>query len=338
MPFAGWRMKRLLLKRKAPMRYAQIPGIEKPVSALIQGTVMVPGANEATAHALLDAIFDLGCTAFDTAHVYADGENERSIGRWLAARNIREEVVIIGKGAHHSADRKCVTPYDITAHLHDSLARLKTDYIDLYLLHRDDPTQPVGPIMETLNEHLHDGKIHAIGASNWTTRRIAAANAYALTHGLQPFAVSSPQYSLAEMIDEPWEDCYSISGPQGESERAWYQEHDMPVLAWSSLAGGFFSGRLDRRNLRRHEGSLYFKCYVCESNLTRLDRAHELAREKRVSVPELALAWLLHQPLQVFPLVGAYHPREFEALTRAFDIQLTQTELEWLDLERDVRV
>jgi len=328
----------MLFKSGAAMQHATIDGIGKPISCLVQGTVMVPGDNELRAHALLDGVLVQGCTAFDTAHVYSNGENERSFGRWLESRGIRDQVVIIAKGAHQNADRNCVTPFDISAHLHDSLARLKTDHIDLYMLHRDDPSQPVGPIMEALNGHLRAGMIGAIGASNWTARRFAEANAYAAAHGLHPFCVSSPQFSLAEMINEPWENCHSISGPQGESDRVWYQENEVPLLPWSPLAGGFLSGTVSRQNVRQHTGQLYHRCYACEANLTRVDRLHELSREKRCTVPQLALAWLLQQPLNLIPVVGPRHPREFEQLIKSFDLQLTAGELEWLDLERDVRI
>ncbi len=338
MPFAGWKLKRMLFKSGATLPTGTIQGIDKPLSALVQGTAMLPGDDERRMHALLDGIVDLGCTVFDTAHVYSNGESERSFGRWMESRRNRDSIVILGKGAHHSADRKCVTPYDITAHLHDSLARMKTDYIDLYMLHRDDPAQPVAPIMETLHEHITSGKVKAIGASNWTVRRFAEANAFAESHGLTPFVASSPQFSLAEMIDEPWDNCHSISGPQGESERGWYQEMDVPLFVWSPLAGGFLSGRVSRQNIRQHEEQLYHRCYTCEANLKRLDRLHSFAREKRISVPQLALAWLLQQPLLLYPLVGARHPREFENLTKAFEFELTPIEMEWLDLERDVLV
>ncbi|MCL4694535.1 MAG: aldo/keto reductase [Candidatus Hydrogenedentes bacterium] len=320
------------------MKYGNVPGVDKPVSRIVQGTVMTPGDDEARWHDLFDAVYELGCNTFDTAHVYGAGENERSVGRWINSRGIRDKVVIVGKGAHHNADRKCVTPYDITAHLHDSLARFQTGYIDLYLLHRDDQSVPVGPIMEALNEHLSAGRIKAIGASNWTARRIADANAYAIERGMTPFVVTSPQYSLVEMLEEPWEGCISISGPQGESERAWYLDKKMAVFAWSSLAGGFLSGRLTRDNLAQHEEELYYRCYVNETNLQRLDRAREAASAKGVSVPQLALAYVLNQPLDVFALVAPVTAREFEDILPALELNLSPEELAWLDLETDVRV
>ena len=169
-----------------------VPGIDKPVSRLVQGTMMVNSKQLEAGFAFLDAVLEQGCNTFDTAHVYGGGDNERSVGRWVHERGVRDQVVILGKGAHHNQDRQRVTPFDITSDLHDSLARFQFDYIDLYLLHRDDPSQPVGPIVEILNEHKRAGKIHAFGGSNWSVSRIQAANAYAAdawpggVHGQQP--------------------------------------------------------------------------------------------------------------------------------------------------------
>jgi aryl-alcohol dehydrogenase-like predicted oxidoreductase len=134
------------------MRYARVPGVDKPVSQLVQGTVMLRPAERERGFQLLDEVFALGCTAFDTARHYGDAE--LVLGPWLAARGVRDQAVIIGKGAHPRDGRNRVTPDDITADLTDSLARLGVDRIDLYLLHRDDPAVPVGPLVEVLNEHL----------------------------------------------------------------------------------------------------------------------------------------------------------------------------------------
>src|SRR5207249_9101 len=143
---------------------------------------------------------------------------------------------------------------------YDSLARFKTDYIDLYLLHRDDPTVPVGPIIEVLNEHLKAGRIHAFGGSNWTYQRLQEANAYAAEHGLTPFVASSPNFSLADQIEPPWAGCISISGSQGTAARQWYVQQQMALFTWSSLAGGFFSGRFRRDNLQSFEKYLDKLC------------------------------------------------------------------------------
>ena len=197
------------------MHYGAVAGIDKPISRLVQGTMMVRSDAVEQSFQLLDDVFALGCTTFDTAHGYGQGDCERTFGRWLAARGLREQVVILGKGAHHNQDRQRVTPFDITSDLHDSLARLQTDYIDLYLLHRDDPTVPVGPIVEILNEHRAAGRIRAFGGSNWRWTRIAAANEYAHAHGLTPFVASSSHFSLAIQFQEPWPNCVTVTGAVG---------------------------------------------------------------------------------------------------------------------------
>lgn len=313
------------------MEYGNVPGVEKPLSRLVQGTVMVSTERLDESFQLLDAVFEQGCNTFDTAHGYGNGDNERTVGCWVNDRGLREKVVIVGKGAHHNADRRCVTPYDITAHIHDSLARFKFDYIDLYLLHRDDPNVPVGPIVEVLNEHLRAGRIRAFGGSNWTARRLQEANDYARERGLTPFVASSPHLSLAEQVQEPWENCHSIAGPDAADEREWYRREGMAVLAWSSLSGGFFSGRLTRENLAEHAETLYYTSYVSEPNLKRLDRARQLAQEKRVTVPQVALAYVMNLPLNVHALVGCATREEFEANAEALALRLTPEEMSFLE-------
>ena len=317
------------------MDYGTVPGITKPVSRLVQGTVMVNSAEWEASAALLDGVFELGGTAFDTAHVYRGGDNERTVGRWIRERGLRERIVLIGKGAHHSPDRRRVTPFDITADLYDSLARFQTGYIDLYLLHRDDPSVPVGPIVETLNEHHAAGRIHAFGGSNWTHTRVAEANEYAYAHNLVPFVASSPNFSLAEQVREPWAGCISISGPGGEAARQWYAEQGLALFTWSSLAGGFFSGRFRRDNLAQFTEGLDKTCvdsYAYEQNFQRLDRVAQLAGEKGLSVPQVALAYVLSQPLNIFALVGCATPDEFRANAEAAAVRLTPKEMAWLDL------
>lgn len=322
------------------MRYGRISGVEKQISRLVQGTLMVSSADLDGAFRLLDGIFALGCTAFDTAHVYGNGDNERTVGRWVRERGLREQLVIIAKGAHHNQDRRRVTPFDITADLYDSLARFQFEYLDLYLLHRDDPDVPVGPIVEVLNTHLQAGKIRAFGASNWSVARIRLANEYAAANGLVPFATSSPNFSLAVQHQEPWPGCETISGPQHAADRAWYQVQRTPLITWSSLAGGFFSGRFRRDNLERFDD--YFdlvvvKSYCAEDNFRRLERAEQLARERGLTLPQVALAYVLNQPLDIYALVGCASPDEFRANLAADALRLTPEELAWLDLERDER-
>ena len=120
----------------------------------------------------------------------------------------------------------------IVAACEGSLKRLQTDYVDIYVMHRDNEEVPVGEFMDVLNEHYAAGRIRAFGGSNWSHTRIAEANAYAARHGLQPMTVSSPNYGLAEQVLDPWgPGCVTLSGPQNTAARAWYQANRMPVLA-----------------------------------------------------------------------------------------------------------
>lgn len=316
------------------MRYATLPGLDKPVSRLVQGTVMVSSNDEQTSFWLLDEIFALGCTTFDTAHIYGSGDNERTVGRWVRERGLRDRVVIVAKGAHHNEDRKRVTPFDITADLHDSLARFGFTEIDLYILHRDDPAVPVGPIVEVLNEHQRSGKIRAFGASNWTHARLEEANRYAAEHSLTPFAISSPNFSLAEQVQAPWPGCVSIGGPSGAAARVWYEGQHTPLLTWSSLAGGFFSGRFRRDNLESFTSYLDRLCvssYCYKDNFNRLDRAKRLADDKGVSLPQLALAYVTSQPLNIYALIGCGSGAEFAANLEALNLKLSEQERTWLE-------
>jgi aryl-alcohol dehydrogenase-like predicted oxidoreductase len=316
------------------VNYGRVPGIDKPVARVVQGTVMIRSEEAERSFALLDEVFELGGNAFDTAHQYGGGDSERTFGRWVRERGVRDEVFVIGKGAHHNADRRRVTPFDITADLFDSLARFGFDHVDLYLLHRDDPSVPVGPIVEVLNEHLSEGRIGAFGGSNWTPERLREANDYAEKNGLAPFVASSPNLSLAEQAVEPWPGCVSISGEAGREAREWYARERMPLFTWSSLAGGFFSGRFSRDNLDSFEGELDLLCvktYCHEENFRRLDRARVLADERGLSLPQIALAYVLEVPLETFALVGSGTGEEFRMNAAACDVRLTPEEVAWLE-------
>jgi aryl-alcohol dehydrogenase-like predicted oxidoreductase len=322
------------------MQYGSVPGVPKPISRLVQGSVMISSKQLEQSLVLLDGVLAQGCTTFDTAHGYGAGDVERVFGRWVRERGVRDQIVVIGKGAHHNQDRQRVTPFDITADLHDSLARFKFDFIDLYLLHRDDPSQPVGPIVEILNEHHRAGKIGAFGGSNWSVARLQEANAYANAHGLKPFVASSPNFSLAVQKQAPWENCISISGPAGAAERAWYTETQMPLFFWSSLSGGFFSGRFRRDNLDSFETYLDKLCvstYCTEENFQRLDRVQVLANEKGLTLAQIATAYVLSQPLNAFALVGCATPEEFQANHAASEVKLTPAEVAWLELRGEER-
>ena len=322
------------------MQYGNVPGVTKPISRLLQGTAntIFDPSKPAQAFALLDLAMEHGVNTFDTAHCYGEG-NESTLGRWVRERNVRDQVVILAKGAHPYGHNR-VTPEDIESDMTESMKRQGLDYFDLYVLHRDDPSVPVGPIVEALNAHQKAGRIGAFGGSNWSYTRIAEANAYAQEHGLTPFAVSSPNFSLAEQYEEPWDGCVSISGPQGEAAREWYAQHNVALMPWSSMAGGFFSDTYHRDNLETFAKDDYFaqlciKCYCGETNFQRLDRARELAKSKGLSVAQIAVAFSVSQPLNLFLLISSLTRDQFAANVAALDLKLTSQEIAYLDLKVD---
>ena len=218
---------RLLSKKETQLRYLTLPGIATPFSRIALGAVSFSPDDYPQAAELLDAFIALGGTCIDTAHVYGRGASERALGRWLRERHNRANVVLIDKGCHpigESGPR--VTPEVIHADLAESLERIQTDSIDLYLLHRDDEHVPVGPLIEALNEECAAGRIRAFGASNWRVERIVEANTYATQRGLAGFVVSSPNLSLARPKEPMWRGCIAdglqiAPGMPPHSSRSW---------------------------------------------------------------------------------------------------------------------
>jgi len=231
-----------------------------------------------------------------------------------------------------------VDPESIKQDFQESLRRLKTDYIDLFLLHRDDLTVPVGPIIEVLNDLKNEGKIVLFGASNWNQKRLEEAREYAEKNGLFAFSVASNQYSLAIQYDNPYPGTLSINSSSDDSEWEWYKETQYPLLAWSSLARGFFSGKFTRDNLATFtdpQSLISIRCYAREDNFVRLNRARQLAEEKAATVPQIALAYIFQQPLNCFAITGALNATQFKENIEALKIGLTKEEVSWLDLKSD---
>jgi aryl-alcohol dehydrogenase-like predicted oxidoreductase len=314
----------------------KIKGLNRPVPRVIFGTLLLSKTDDA--FALLDSVIDTDCYAFDTAVTYGDGASERVMGNWMEARGNRADVIIIGKGAHHAGETNRVDPENIRQDLTGSLERLKTDYIDLFLLHRDDTSVPVGPIVEVLNALKDEGRIGAFGMSNWTCDRIREADLYAREHGLSSAVAASCQYSLAVQYGDPYPGTVSLRGTADDGQRDWYTSTQFPMLAWSSLARGFFSGKFARDNLETFtdgQDLICTRCYAREDNFTRLDRTRQLAGEKGTTLPQIAMAWVLRQPVNTFAITGAMNIDHLKQNVEAMEIDLTDEEAAWLDLKTD---
>lgn len=291
--------------RRAPC--AEILGIAISVSRIFFGTAIFPILTGANADALFDSMYACGINAFDCARGY--GYAEKSLGQWMQNRNNRSRVVILTKCGNVNADGKpCVSRQIIQTELAQSLAALQTDYIDLYLLHRDDPTTPVSEIIDTLNEAQQAGKIRVFGASNWTHTRIREANAYAAANGLHGFAVSSPNFGLAEQVCDPWGGaCITISGAENADARSWYAAQQMPIMAYSSLGRGFFSGKFrsgDYEAAKQVLDAPAQKGYLHPCNMERLRRAEQLAQRDGCTVAQVAMRYVFGSSMNVFAVIS----------------------------------
>lgn len=285
----------------------EFPGLEKKVSKIFFGTAIMPMMLDANAKYLLDLAYVYGINAYDCARGY--GNAEVVLGQWIQERQNREDVVILTKCGNVSGDGTvCINRDVIRRELTESLERLQTSYIDIYLLHRDDPKTSAGEILETLNQAKSEGKIKVFGVSNWTHERIQEANDYAKIHGLEGFQVSSPNYGLARQVADPWGGgCVTISGPENVEAQNWYQREQMPVIAYSSLGRGFFSGKFKSF---KYEGarvvldSVAQKGYLSEDNMERLQKAEEIAEIQNLKVPQIAMQYVLNSPMRMFAIAS----------------------------------
>lgn len=302
------------------MRYGHVEGIGRPVSRIVMGSMAFRAGIELTT-AILDDFVERGGNCVDTAYVYG---TEATVGEWLKASGARDEIVLIAKGAHTP---HC-TPEGLTRQLFESLDKLGTDRADLYFLHRDNPEVPVGEFVDCLNEHRRAGRIRAFGGSNWTTERIAAANDYAASRGLVGFAASSPNLALATWNEPMWRGCVTASDPES---REWYARTRLPLFAWSSQASGLFTGRFSPTDRDDPAVAEVARTWFSDANFARLERARSLAMERCVTSAEIALAWVLCQPLEAFALIGPRSVEETRNSLGALAVSLTEEELGWLE-------
>lgn len=327
------------LRKGLFMKYNRIEGIEKPVARMLQGTVMLTESTRDANRKLLDCLFESGFTAFDTAHGYGGGACERELGAWIKARGIRDEVVILTKGCHPQAgEPQRVRAEFLRRDLEESLERLQTDYVELYLLHRDDPDYPVGELVDVLDEYRQQGRIGIYGGSNWSVERVKAANEYAAANGKAPFVISSPQLSVAEMTKPPWPGCISAGGQQGAADRAWYEQNQISLFTWSSLAGGFMTGKFTRDNLDTftdYWDTNPIGAYAYESNFQRLDRVLELAADKGASAAQISVAYVLDSSPRYHPIVANWKIEEIADNAKALDIGLSAAEIAWLEMKTE---
>ncbi len=303
------------------MKTGTIPHLAKPISRLIMGVIPLMGRSDEEAFALLDAYRAAGGNCIDNSYSY--GERAGSLMRSYFAARGEESLIRLDKGNHHHSNDDAgrrVSKETIQHDLDGNLERQAITYSDMYLLHRDDERVPAGEVVEWLNEYVKAGKIRVFGGSNWKHSRIAEANAYAEAHGLQGMSASSPNLSLATANESMWWEALSIS--DNAEARAWYGASPVGVLSWSSGGGGFFAN-VDSDDVHR--------VYDNPVNFARRDRVRSLASDKGVTPTQLALAWTLHQPGNIFALIGPANLEQLQDNLGAVDLVVSDAERDWLE-------
>ncbi len=314
----------------------RIQGVGKRPSRIAFGTAGCGVDRQDEWHRLLDMFVDAGGSLIDTGRGY--GTSEETLGGWFAGGAPRDDVVLITKCG--LSPESVLPDANFTEMMAEELATslrvLGTDYIDIYMLHRDNQQKPVGEILEPMNEALEDGTIHAIAASNWEYRRLDEANEYAEKRGLRTFAAISNNISLPVATAAFYPGLVATDRNAGED---WHRATGVPLIPWSSQGRGFFVGRYPRKTRDNPPADLsgfdrtMLRVYGSDENYSRLSRAQRLGREKGgFTAIEVALAWLLHRDLPIIPIVGPKTAEEVESCIRGLSLELTDDEVRYLDL------
>jgi aryl-alcohol dehydrogenase-like predicted oxidoreductase len=288
--------------------------------------------------AMLDAFAEAGGNFADSAHIYAAwlqggaGQSERALGRWIQSRQ-PENFIVATKGGHPNLDTMEIsrlTPADISRDLGESLERLQLDSISLYWLHRDDISVPVGEVMDALNRHIRAGQIQAIGASNWSTARIGAADDYTSQHGLIGFCASQIGWSLAEINESSRGAGNTLQ--MDDATLKWHRRSGFAACSYSSQANGFFAHALPKsdESATPKQKSLAHS-YGSERNKIRHQKATQLARELDRTPNEIALAYLWSQSFPSVAIIGARNLAQLDSSLKSRDLKLSPEQVAWLE-------
>jgi aryl-alcohol dehydrogenase-like predicted oxidoreductase len=320
------------------MRYIAIKGLEQSCSQIVLGTSFFRPEMKDLVFEILDTYIAQGGNVLDTSRVYGVGQSERAIALWLKARN-RKNVMLISKGCHHYVDQegihhpeqKRVRPEFITEDLKYSLENMGTDYFDMFLLHRDDPSVPVGELIDALEEHKQAGLIKTYGVSNWSTQRMDEAIAYANRKGYIGIALNSPSLSLAKVTENRWEGVVYADSKYIN----WHENTKLPLFSWAAQASGFFY-YASRFKPEKFPNPDIARVYYSEENLERLKRATQLAKKigNGIEATNVALAYVLNQSFPICAVIGPQKPLGVRSSIAAANIVLTEDERLWLNLQR----
>ena len=278
--------------------------------------------DQTDADKLVGASLDAGINFFNTADAYTGGESETILGKALGTR--RKDVVIATKVGFRTGEALVHTGlsrHHILGSAEESLRRLGTDYIDVYLVHRVDPYTPIEETLEALNDLVHQGKVRYVGFSNWPAWRVALSLGLQRQHGWA-------QFKAAEVY-------YSLVGRDVEHEIVpLAREAGIGLLIWSPLAGGFLTGKYSRENPQGDGGRLSgfdILPYDRERGYTLIDSMRQIAALHNASPAQVAISWLLTRPAVSSILLGATKVSQLDDNLGSAKLTLSPEELKTLD-------
>ena len=287
------------------------------------GNVFGWTADESTSFQILDAFVDAGGTMIDTADVYSrwspghhGGESESVIGNWLKRDpSKRDRVVIATKVGMMSG----LTPEEITSACEGSLKRLGVDTIDLYYQHQDDEKVPLQDSLGAFDWLKKEGKIRAIGLSNFSASRIDEAFAVVERCGFEGPIALQPKYNL---VDREYE----------HDLRPAVEHHGLGVFSYYGLASGFLTGKYrSREDLGKSTRGDSVRKHLDQRGMRVLQALDEVASETGAALATISLAWLMAQPTIIAPLASATHMKQLGELTAAMELKLSPGQIQKLD-------
>jgi len=292
------------------------------------GNVFGWTADEKASFAVLDDFTAAGGNFIDTADVYSTwvqghrgGESETVLGKWLKSRGNRDKVIVATKvGSDMGQGRKGLKAAYIAQAVEDSLKRLQTDYIDLYQSHRDDADTPQEETLEAYGKLVKAGKVRAIGASNFTAARLAAALEISARNGLPRYESLQPEYNL-----------YERAGYEKELEPLCAKEK-IGVIGYFGLASGFLTGKYrSEADLAKSQRGEDIGQYLNERGFRILQALDSVAAETKAAPAQIAVAWLIARPSVTAPIVSATKVEQSHDLIKAMKLKLSPAQIETLN-------
>ncbi|WP_007507206.1 aldo/keto reductase [Pseudofrankia saprophytica] len=281
--------------------------------------------DDAGAEPIFRQAVDAGITFWDTANIYGHGTSEEIVGRAITKYTRRDDVVLATKlfsKMHEGPGGAGLSRKAVMEQIDASLKRLGTDYVDLYQIHRFDPETPVEETMEALHDLVRAGKVRYLGASSMWAWQFATMQHAARTHGWTPFISMQDQYSLLAREEE--REMFGLLADQGVGS-----------IPWSPLAGGRVARPWGQKDTVRAKANpdvdMFGRPLVFDSDQAIVDAVAQIAEARGISMAQIALAWVLKNPVVSAPIVGATKSHHLSDAVAALDVTLTDDEIAALE-------